>query len=307
MRGAALFASVAGAVALILLAFAAPTAAADGWRAAFLVLSAPPIGAVALALIARVVGAEWDAALLPLLKSTPWLGFLLIPVIVGQAAFHWPAGHLHVWLSPPAFALRSAIAVSFWAWTARAVVRRPSVPAGPLLLAHGLVVSVMGYDWLLGAAPAQPNSAAPMMLAVMQIGGACGFVCATGSGTAAQRRDLAYLLVASALGLAYLLYIDFAIVWFGNLPAHAGWYAERRTAPAVLLPGLALAIGLLGPIVLVGIGRNDAARRRAGQLALPALALVAAWLVVGPMGWLGLLAGLAAIIAVAGLAKEVIA
>jgi hypothetical protein len=68
-----------------------------------------------------------------------------------------------------------------------------------------------------------------------------------------------------------------------------------------------LAIGLLGPIVLVGIGRNDAARRRAGQLALPALALVAAWLVVGPMGWLGLLAGLAAIIAVAGLAKEVIA
>ena len=49
------------------------------------------------------------------------------------------------------------------------------------------------------------------------------------------RRDLAYLVTASGLGLAYLLYIDFAIVWFGNLPAHVAWYATRFDLPIVAL------------------------------------------------------------------------
>jgi hypothetical protein len=303
----ALLLAVAGAIALVLLAILAPQAAADGWRAAFLLLSAPPIGAVALLLIARVVGADWDAALMPLLRAVPWLGVLAIPVVVGQAAFHWPADHLHLWLSPPAFALRSAIALLFWAWTARALACRSSVPAGPLLLAHGLVVSVMGYDWLLGVAPAQPNSAAPMILAVMQIGGAAAFACATGSGTPAQRRDLAYLLIACALGLAYLLYIDFVIVWFGNLPEHVGWYVAREAPLPMLLPGAALMLGLLAPILLVGVRRSDPARRRAGLLALVALGLVAVWIAAGPVGWWGLAAALAGILLSGGLARGAMA
>jgi hypothetical protein len=305
MRLAAFLVALLGVVALVLLAIEAPQAAADGWRAAFLLLSAPPIGAVALLLIARVVGADWGDALMPLLWATPWLGFLAIPVIVGQAIFHWPADHLHLWLSPPAFALRSAIALLFWAWTAHALACRPSVPAGPLLLAHGLVVSVMGYDWLLGTTPAQPNSAAPMILAVMQIGGAAAFACAVGLGAPVQRRDLAYLLVACALGLAYLLFIDFVIIWFGNLPEHVGWYVAREAPLPVLLPGLALVLGLLAPILLVGIRRSDSACRQAGLLALLALGLVAIWIVAGPVGWWGVVAALAGVLAIGALAQGV--
>lgn len=307
MKAASLIAASVGAALLAWIAIVDPRAAADGWRATFLLLSAVPVGAVVLLLIARVVGADWAAALRPLLWPMPWLGVLLIPVVVGQTLFHWPAGHLHAWLSPPAFAIRAAAALLFWAWTARALARRPSVPAGPLLLAHGLVVSIMGYDWLLGVMPGQPNSAAPMILAVMQIGGAAAFACAAGLGTPAQRRDLAYLVVASALGLAYLLYVDFAIVWFGNLPAHVGWYAQRGIMPAALLPGLALALGLLGPILLVGIGRDEAARRRAGLLALLALWLTTVWVAAGPAGWWGLLAAFAGILAAGGLVRGAVA
>jgi hypothetical protein len=307
MKASALFLALAGAIGLALLAIADPRAAADGWRAAFLLLSAGPIGAVSLMLIARVVGADWDAALLPLLWPVPWLGLLAIPMVVGQALFYWPAGHLHLWLSPPAFALRTAIALGFWAWIARAIVCRKIVPAGPLLFAHGLIVSVMGYDWLLGAAPAQPNSAAPMMLAVSQIGGAAALVCAARLGTAAQRRDLAYLIVAGALGLAYLMYIDFAIVWFGDLPEHVGWYVARGALPAVILPGVALASGLLTPILLIGIGRKDGARRQAGLAALFGLGLTFAWIAAGPAGWLGLFAALAGTMAVGGLAGGTVA
>ncbi|MBA2934407.1 hypothetical protein HZF05_09880 [Sphingomonas sp. CGMCC 1.13654] len=307
MRAGALLASFVGVVLLAWLAIIDPAAAADGWRAAFLLLSAVPVGAVVLLLIARVVGADWEAALQPLLGPLPWLGFLLIPVVAGQALFHWPAGHLHIWLSPLAFAIRAAFALLFWTWTARALACRPSVPAGPLLLAHGLVVSVMGYDWLLGVMPGQPNSAAPMILAVMQIGGAAAFACAAGLGTPAQRRDLAYLIVASGLGLAYLLYIDFAIVWFGNLPAHVGWYVQRGIMPAALLPGLALALGLLGPILLVGIGRSEPARRQAGLLALLGLGLTIVWVAAGPTGWLGLLAAFAGVLAIGGLARGAVA
>jgi hypothetical protein len=288
---------MAGFAVLLALVAIAPRAAADGWRAAFLWLSASPIGAIALLLIARVVGADWDAALKPMLGWTPWLALLAIPLIVDQALFHWPDGHLHIWLSPPVFALRSAVAWAFWAWLARALARDRVLPAGPLLLAHGLVVSVMGYDWLLGSAPAQPNSAAPMMLAVVQIGGASALACAAGFGSPPQRRDLAYLLVASALGLAYLLYIDFSIVWFGDLPAHVGWYAGRQGMPAAVLPGSALLIGLLVPILFVGLGRDDSSRRRAGVAALFALGLTLCWIAAGPAGWLGLLAVLAGVVA----------
>jgi len=303
---AGLVAAVGIAVLLALVAIA-PRAAADGWRAAFLWLSAPPIGAVALLLIARVVGADWDAALKPMLGWTSWLALLAIPLIVDQALFHWPNGHLHIWLSPPAFALRSAVAWAFWAWLARALARGRVLPAGPLLLAHGLVVSVMGYDWLLGSVPAQPNSAAPMILAVVQIGGASALACAAGFGSPQQRRDLAYLLVASALGLAYLLYIDFAIVWFGDLPAHVGWYTGRQVMPAAVLPGLALLIGLLAPILLVGLGRNDTARRQAGTSALLALGFVLCWISAGPAGWIGLFAMLAGIVAIGACVRGAVA
>jgi hypothetical protein len=307
MKAAVLLLALVGAIGLALLAIVDARAAADGWRAAFLLLSAGPIGAVTLLLIARVVGADWDAALVPLLWPIPWLGLLAVPVVVGQALFHWPAGHLHLWLSPIAFALRSTIALVFWAWTARGIVCRRTVPAGPLLLVHGLIVSMMGYDWLLGVAPGQPNSAAPMMLAVSQIGGAAALACAAGLGTAAQRRDLAYLIVASALGLAYLLYIDFAIVWFGDLPAHVGWYVARQALPAGILPGLALSIGLLAPILLIGIGRSDPARRQAGLAALFALGLILVWIAVGAGGWLGLLAAVAGVAAIGGLARGAVA
>jgi hypothetical protein len=305
MRAVPIFRSVAAALALAALAIADLRGAADGWRAAFLLLSAPSIGAVALLLIARVVGADWDAALMPMLPALAWLGFLAIPVVVGQALFHDPDGHLHLWLSPLAFTVRSVLALLFWWWTARRFACGRMTRPGPLLLAHGLVVSVMAYDWLLGVAPAQPDSVAPMVLAVMQIGGASALACAVGLGTVTQRRDLAYLLVASALGLSYFLYIDFVIVWFGNLPAHVGWYVDRDVLPASLSPALALLLGLLAPILLVGLARSDTSRRWAGRSALLALGLVAVWIVAGPGGWIGLGAALAAMVAVGGLAREV--
>lgn len=301
----ALTLAVPGLVVLAALAWLDPRIAADGWRAAFLLLSAPPLGAVALLLIARVVGADWDAALRPLLVFVPWLALLAVPVAIGQALFHWPRDHLHVWLSPPLFVARTALALLFWSWTARSLRCGTVTQPGPLLFAHGLVAAVMGYDWLLGAAPAQPDSVAPMILAAMQIGGAAALACAARLGSAAQRRDLAYLVVAAGLGLAYFLYVDFAIVWFGNLPEHVGWYADRYDLPAAALPGLSLALGLVAPALLVGLGRGDKARRWAGSSALSALGLIAVWFVAGPGGWIALLATLAGIGAVGGVAREV--
>jgi hypothetical protein len=145
-----------------------------------------------------------------------------------------------------------------------------------------------------------------MMLAVMQIGAAAAFACAARLGTAAQRRDLAYLIVASALGLAYLIYMDFVIVWFGDLPEHVGWYAQRYGLSAIL-PATATAIGLFAPILLVGIGRSDAARRQAGGLALLALALILAWFSAGSAVYLGLLALLATVVMVGGTIRGVTA
>jgi hypothetical protein len=271
----------------------APQAAADGWRAAFLLLSAAPIGAIALLLIGRLTGAGWQPPLMPLLPLMPWLVPLAVPVVLGQALFHHPVAHLNFWLSWPMFVLRSAIALAFWIWVSRALLLEGPARPGVALAAHGVIVSVMAFDWILGASPAQPNSGIGMTMAAEQIGAACAVVCLLRLGTAAQRRDLSYLLIACALGVSYLLYMDFAIVWFGNLPDHVGWYVDRYALPAAAIPGLALAIGLFVPILLIAFLRDATGRAWAGAAALIALGLIADWQVAGEDGWLALVATLA--------------
>ncbi len=175
---------------------------------------------------------------------------------------------------------------------------------GPLLLLHGLVVSVMGYDWLLGVAPAQPR-----------VGGADGAGgdadrrrggagLRGGAGHAFQRRDLAYLLVACALGLGYFLYIDFVIVWFGNLPAHVGWYVDAAPSRRRCCPRLALRSGCSCRSCWSAWGATSGRGAGPGGRRWSRSGSIAVWIVAGPGGWIGLGVALGAVLAVGGLARE---
>lgn len=241
------------------------------WRVAFLALHAAIAGAVVLLCVARLTGADWDAALRPLARRAWLLAPAFLPLVVQQASFVPLPPHLTLWMAWPAFAARGLLAIALWAWLAR--MRPGPLGSGLGLVAHGIAVTIVGTDWLLGTAPSQPNSAIGMVMATMQVLGASAAACLLRLGPERIRRDLALLLLAACLGLAYLLFIDFLIVWFGDLPARVGWYAARAAGPWGALPPIALAVGLFLPIAATVLAR----RRLAGGAALAGLVVALAW------------------------------
>lgn len=284
----------------------APAAALAGWRAAFVALGVVPVGAVTLLLIARLTGAAWDAALQPLLRPLPWLLPAFVPVVIHQALVVPRPAHLAVWLSWPAFLLRGLVAIGLW-WGLGRLVRQggPSpLVAGLGLVAHGIVLTIVGTDWLLGSSPGQPQSAIAMVMTTMALLGACGSACLLRLGPDRARRDLSFLLLAAALGLAYLLFMDFLIVWFGNLPTRVGWYVTRTRFPWVALPTVALLVGLFGPILGIGLVRTDRGRQAAGAGALLALLAVGLWFCGPPAAGWAILAAIGAAVLGASAAPE---
>lgn len=292
-----------GLVGIVVLLVLAPVPALAGWRACFLVAEAVPAGAVALLLVARVTGADWRAPLAPLTRPLPFLLLAFLPVVAGQALGPGTGEH-RIWLSWPFFGARGLAALAFWWWLSRRLLGRglSVLGAGLALAAHGIAVTLIGTDWLLGAVPGQPNSAIGMILGVMQIGAACAAALVLGTAEEQHRQDFAKLAFAAALGLSYLFFMDFLIVWYGDLPSRVAFYAVREDWPWAGIPALAVLVALCGTLA-PALARGGWIAAGAGLLA--ALLLVSGWQVAGGQGWLGLLATAVAAIAPAALLREV--
>lgn len=287
--------AVALLAAALLLALLDPRALGAGWRAAFLIGGAVPAGAVALLLVARLTDARWGAALV----SPARFAWATLPGVAGVALDQWlfrPAPpHLALWLSPMPFLLRGAFACGLWTWLAARHAALTRTQAGLALLAHAFALALVAPDWLLGVAPGQPYSAIPMLLGAGQILAACAAALIAGIGDAAVRRDLALLMLAAALGLGYLAYVDYLVVWYGNIPARVGYYGARTGGGWGLVALVALGLGLALPIAAIVARRLRAAAAGAaggwallvGWLVLPGsgpLASVAAALLLGALG-----------------------
>jgi len=119
------------------------------------------------------------------------------------------------------------------------------------VLAHAILSIVVAFDWVLSLRPGWVSSDFPMNLIAQQIAVAAALTLLLGGqATERERRDLATLMVAGVLGVAYLAFMDYLIVWYGNLPDRVGWYLGR--APTAWLAALALVVGsLAAPLVLV--------------------------------------------------------
>ena len=265
----------------------------DGWRIAFLLVEAPVVGAVLLLAIGTVTGARWE----PVARLIPLLSIVLVgAAVLGLAQSITPTPpHFSLWLHPLAVAMRGASAVGLLLWAVRRPLEgRSGTVAAVLLAGYAVLVTPIAFDWLLGGVPGQPVSAAGMMLAVRQVAGATALLLVLGWGDVAFRRDMAKLMVAAALGLGYLHFMDYLIVWFGNLPDRVGFYVDRSHGVAGRLPPLALLLGWAVPIGLLAAGR---AQRWAGGSTLAALFVTDCWWVGG-----GIVAALLAAMSIAAVA-----
>jgi len=256
-----------GAVALLIVAVAAwfdPRDTAGAWLTAFLFVAGVPIGALSLRLIGRLTGGLWFASIEPALTGLS----LLIPV-VGIAAlvvlaaapelYPWSASSPHdanvgtFYLNTPLFVLRTVIA--FAGWTALAFNLLPTegprgqIVAGLGLVFHAVLTTFVAYDWLLALNPAFTSSAFGAETVILWLLSALAF--ATILSPVPERKasyDLAGLLVAGVMGTGYMVFFQFLIIWYGDLPDTAKFYIDRSNTLGVTLLAVAFVIGLAIPM-----------------------------------------------------------
>ena len=261
-------------------------------------VSAPVLGGVLLVAIARLAGARWTGV-----APEPLALRLLVPGVaaLGVAQLATPApAHLALWMHPAMVGVRAVFAAGALAYAgARLASGASAAFAAATLALYALLVTPLASDWMLGHVPGHAVSAAGMMLCVEQIAGAGALVLASGRGDARTRRDMAALTIAAALGLGYLVYVDYLILWFGNLPARVGFYVVRAAWPAAGLAWFALLAGLAAPIVLLA-WRGASGQRAAGASVLLGLLAFNGWWAGG--GAIALALGSAAAAGIAGIA-----
>ncbi|MGN6375217.1 MAG: hypothetical protein ACTHMG_06650 [Sphingomonas sp.] len=279
------------AIGFVVILVVAPEAAATGWRLAFVTAAAPFAGAVVMLMIARLTGSDWSP-LEPFALAAPVLALAAIGIGLIQLAAQPPA-HLGLWQQPIVVGLRAVIAAGALAWVGTRVVRGVSVTFAAIALAlYAIVSTVIGTDWLLGGSPGHAVSSVGMILFTQEMGAACAVMLLVGWGAPRFRSDMGKLLVAAGVGLSYLVFMDFLILWYGDLPSKIGWYVDRASVIYDIVVALALLFGMFGPIAAQALIGGRRGQRLAGASALVGLVLIDLWWVKA-----GIVALIAAVLA----------
>jgi hypothetical protein len=239
-----------------------------GWLAGWAFWIGFPIGALMLLLAHDLTGGRWgDTAKAPLkaLATTlPVAALAFIPILLSLSLLYpWArpeeAQKLAntFYLNTPFFLARSAVYFVAWALLAFLAGRGTSL-AAPGLIVMGVTATFASFDWLMSIEPDWGSSIYGMLV----ISGALltALAAATLAATAlmpvgeSPRRDLGSLLIAAILLWAYLAFMQFLIVWEGDIPTEITWYLKRldggwgwAALTVVLAQGLLPFLALLWP------------------------------------------------------------
>jgi len=321
VRRIALIAGVIALAGWVLTAFVAPGAALQGWLIGFVAVSCPMLGALAAVLVHRLTGGTWGEAFAPELtaaaRSTPLLCLYVLPVLFGAPLiYRWAAmpgaldAEVHrYFLNMPLFVLRSVVALIGWSAISLSLPRiagpHGRLGAGLGLVFHGIAVSVVAVDWVLSVLPGWTSSNFGMDLAVQQLAAAFAWAGLLGARRvqAGSVADLTGLLFAAILGLTYLEFMSFLVVWYGDRPPLDAWYLLRAKPPWQTPVWIALALGIVATVAL--IVRRMIGPRRALQIAsaavLAGLLAYQVWLLAPQFGPTCLLPATMALTGMAGL------
>jgi hypothetical protein len=213
-----------------------PEAVLRGWLAGWAFWIGFPVGALMLLLAHDLTGGRWgDAAKAPLkaLATTlPVIALTFVPILLSLPLLYpWArpeeAQNLAntFYLNSPFFLARSA--VYFVAWALLAVLAgRGTSFAAPGLIVMGVTATFASFDWMMSIEPEWGSS----IYGLLVISGALLTALAAAALVPAgenSRKDLGSLLIAAILLWAYLSFMQFLIVWEGDMPTEITWYLKR--------------------------------------------------------------------------------
>jgi hypothetical protein len=304
-------------VALVLFIGAVVTmslsAFAHGWLSAFVFLSMISIGSLALLLIHGITGGRWGADLAPVLvpaaRSLPLFLLAFIPVLIWRGAIYdWPshgvpADVANDYLNPPFFALRTVLGLVIWSLMAWFSVWKKSLGAALGLIVHALLLTFLPADWIMTLRSGSASAGFGFGFGIEQIFAALAFAALWPGrgGTLRANRDLAGLMLAALLGTVYFAYMQFIVIWYGNIPDRVKWFVARAYGiwPAIAFVGFILGAGI--PFLAIlhpDVRRNIMPLRVLGVLVLTGIALHIGWLTLPAFGYAGTIPALVSCIVI---------
>ncbi|GAB3401087.1 hypothetical protein [Massilia agilis] len=307
---------LAAAVALLVACGAGwranPTALRAAWLAAWWCWNGIVMGALAQVWLHNLTGGRWGepirAPVLALGRTLWFPALLFLPLLAAlpvlypwaQHAASGPArwaGELSApafksaWLQPLPFVVRSVLWLVLWnalAWlSSTARLARSQGFAAAALIGYSLTASIAAVDWIMSLMPLWYSSVFGLLVLMAQSLGGMALAILL----AVRRRDkdgellgdLGNLLLAYAMTLAYLGFMQYLVIWAENLPHEIIWYTARGT-PLWRTVGWLLALLLFAlPSALLlfrAVKRNPAAMAWLAWLVLAMLLVHAWWLVL---------------------------
>jgi hypothetical protein len=297
-------------------------AAAGGWLTALAFWSSVTIGSLAAVMIHTLTGGRWGTRFAPVFVpcalATPLIGALFAPVLAEPEVFYpWthdptsaPADVSHLYLNVAFFIARTAAALCFWTLIAFLLTRlsgRAAVLTAAIGLAiHGLIIGIIGVDWILSLEPVFISTSFGATLAFTQLAAAFAWavIISPGRRENTPLADLGGLLLATLLGITYMNFIAVLVIWYGDLPHKVSWFVHRDHWPWTLVAGAAFVLGSVVPIFSLFLQRVRASRRGlriVGVIVLAGIAFYYAYLIGPSFGVLSLGSAFVAIIAVGAL------
>jgi hypothetical protein len=291
--------ALALAIALMAIASVFGAVAARGWLSAFVLISMVPIGSLALLLVHGISGGRWGRDLAPVLipaaRCIPLLFIAFLPVLIFRSSiYRWqdlelPQGVTRYYLNSAFFDARTFTALTVWSALAWCGLWRSQLLAGFGLAAHLVLMTFIPADWVLTLPPGSTSAGFGLGFGIEQIGAALAFAAVLapqGRDTRADC-DLAGLLMSALLGTIYFVYMQFIVIWYGNIPHTVHWYAARAEAGWALVALAAFLIGAALPFLAIlnpVVRREPTALRIVGFFVLSGTALHIIWLTIPVLG-----------------------
>jgi hypothetical protein len=185
--------------------------------------------------------------------------------------------HKHAYLNLPFFVMRALFYFAIWiglAWLLRRwshrldqhpdpmLARRLRILSGPGLVLYGLTMTFAAIDWVMSLTPHWYSTIYGVIFLVEQGVAAFAFAIVVvrllaprpalaGVVTAERLHDLGNLLLAFVMLWAYVSLSQFLIIWSGNLPEEAAWYAPRARGGWGVLAVLLAVFHFFAPFLLL--------------------------------------------------------
>ncbi|MFB2564030.1 hypothetical protein [Rhizobium sp. IMFF44] len=250
-------------IAALALVLVAPASALLGWLSALVFVSALPLGALCLVMMMRIIPGIWrhdlDHAARSSLSLLPLVLIAWLPILFGLSfVYEWVRQPLSepfkaIYLTPLFFDLRTLFILAAAYLLAQALLRSQSLSvAVGGLIGFVLLQEILATDWLMSLDPHFHSSGFALYVLTGQMLTALALLVllSLGEGGVAKPSVLGALLITAILFWAYLAFMQYFIIWSGNLVQGALWFQRRGTGIWSLVE-LSIAFLHLTPLFLL--------------------------------------------------------